>query len=400
MSLTLSNVEHTLANKLHVLADVAFDDSYAIGGESITANNVGLSTIERLIIEPCQGYTFEWDSTNSKIKVFTNAPVVVHEELVTCTTKVGYLKWPAAHINYIVGATANYIPIAGGVTPATGQCSVDQGFNEETGVLTKGYRTKLTFSDTVTTCYVSYVTQAWKEVTDNMEQAKIVGAGSDVATKIYGNTSMAENALEAADIVSLGCDIVAMQSITWNDGGTIRVPELLKDGGTPAATMEMEIDFINSGNAEVVTKATDVVDTEDDEMHFVYIKYPASGFLHDRFTNAGIDASGDTLTWTGNPLIYGSCGQLPMTTSDKKAYFIKCSDTLAAGEINFTSHPWYPGITLAIVPVCTAHADTDETIVPAWINGHPSEIATVPLECPDGTNLSNLSAVRVLAIGY
>lgn len=402
MSLTISNTEPTLGNKLHVLADVAFDSSYAIGGESVTANNFGLSTIERLVVEPCQGYTFEWDKTNSKIKVFMQAPPIVHEEVVTCTSSVGYLKWPAAHINYIVEADANYIPIAGDVAPASGQCSVDQGFNEVTGVLTKGYRTKLTFNATnsVTTCYVSYVTQAWKEVTDNMEQAKIIGAGSDTATKIYGNTDMADNPLEAADIVSLGCDIVAMQSITWNDGGTIKVPELLKDGGSPAATLEMEIDFVNSANAEVVCLQADAIDTEDDEMHFVYIKKPSSGFLNERFTNAGIAHASDVIIFTANPLLYGTCGQVPMTTSDKKAYWIKGSDTLAAGEINWTHLPHFINDGASVAPSATCHADTDETVVPAWIAGDPSEIATVPLECPDGTDLSNLSAVRVLAIGY
>lgn len=401
MALTISSINNSMfGNKLAIMADVAFDSSYAIGGEALTANKFGLTTIERLIADTCQGYTFEYDYTNSKIKVFQSAPPIVHEETVTCTDKVGYLRWPAAHINYIVEADANYIPIAGDITPATGQCAVDQGFNEVTGVLTKGSRTKLTFYDSVTTCYVSYATQAWKDLTDNMEQAKIVGAGSDVAVKTYGNSGMAANPLEAADIVSLGTDIIAMQSITWNNGGTISVPEVLKDGGTPAATLEMEIDFVKSSNAEVVCLQADAIDTADDEMHFVYIKKPSSGFLSDRFTNAGIAHSSDVIIFTGYPLIYGTCGQLPVTTSDKKAYWIKVSDTLAADEINWTHHPWMPGTSIQAVPHATCHSGTDETLVPAWIAGDPSEIDTVPLECPNATDLSNLTAIKVMAVGY
>ena len=401
MALTVSNIDNSMfGNKYAIMADVAFDSSYAIGGEALAANAFGLNTIERLIVEPCQGYTFEYDHTDHLLKVFAPAPPIVHEELVTCTSKVGYLKWPAAHINYIVAATANYIPIAGGVTPASGQCSVDQGFDESTGVLTKGYRTKLTFEDAVTTCYVSYATQAWKELTDNMEQAKITGAGSDTATKNYGNSGMAADPLEAADVVSLGTDIIAMQSITWSDGGTIKVPELLKDGGTPAATLEMEIDFVKSSNAEVVCLTADAIDTASDIMYFVYITKPSSGFLSERFTNADIAHSSDVIIFTANPLIYGSCGQLPMTTSDKKAYWIKGSDTLAAGEINWTHLPHFINDASSVAPSATCHSATDETVVPAWIAGDPSEIATVPLQCYDTTDLSNLSAVKVMAIGY
>lgn len=62
------------------LGTMAFDSSYPTGGEAITAANVGLSTIDRLEIEngSASGYRFEWDSTNSNIKVYWDNAAVTH----------------------------------------------------------------------------------------------------------------------------------------------------------------------------------------------------------------------------------------------------------------------------------------------------------------------------------
>lgn len=287
MALTTSNVEHTLGNKLHVLADVAFDDSYAIGGESITANNLGLSTIERLVIEPCQGYTFEWDDTNSKIKVFQNAPPIVHEEVVTVTSNVGYLKWPAAHIEYISDGADAFLAIPGGLTPVQKSCAVDMGFSLTTGVLTKGQRCSLTFhaTDAVTSVYVSYVTQAWKEVTDNMVQACMTSGA-----RTYGHADMAF-AAATPDIVTLGEDFVALQSVCWNNGGTITPMTALVDDATEgAAATEVVVDFRKTTTfGEIGFNETDAIDTTGDVVYINYIRDPGAGsFLYDRFTNATI----------------------------------------------------------------------------------------------------------------
>jgi hypothetical protein len=285
MALTTSNVEHTLGNKLHVLADVAFDSSYAIGGESISANNLGLSTIERLVIEPCQGYTFEWDADNAKIKVFQPAPPIVHEEVVTCTSKVGYLKYPAAHIEYVSDGADAFLVIPGGLTPVTKSVAVDMGFSLTTGVLTKGQRCSLTFYDAVTTVYVSYVTQAWKEVTDNMVQACMTAG---VLT--YGHDDLTFT-IGTPDVVKLGEDFVAMQSVCCNFNGTITPYTAMVDDGTlGAAATECIVDFRKGSTyGEVDFHATDAVDAATATIYFNYIRDPGAGsFLYDRFTNATI----------------------------------------------------------------------------------------------------------------
>lgn len=400
MALTISNVENQMwGNKLAPFADVAFDNSYAIGGESYTANKFGLNTVERLMIEPQQGYSFDIDYTNLKIKVFQKAPPIVHEEVVTVTDHVGYLKWPAAHIEYVTDDADAFLTIPGGLTPVQKSVAVDMGFNLTTGVLTKGQRCSLTFhaTDAVASVKVSYITQAWKEVTDNMVQACMTSGA-----RTYGHADMSFT-VGTPDIIKLGEDFIALQSVCFNDDGTITPMTALVDGATEgAAATECVVDFRKTTSlGEVGFNETDAVDTTDDVVYFNYIRDPGAGsFLYDRFTNATIADSNDTVTLTGYPLLYCTCGGFPTESTTKKAKMVSKATTLAAGEVHWTSHPWFPGTTVAIVPILTMHADTDIDLTPGWIVGDPSEIATVPLECTNGTDLENLSAVKMTAIGF
>lgn len=51
-----------------VYATLAFDSSYPAGGETLILSEVGLASIDQLIIPSMKGYTFEW--TGSKVKAF------------------------------------------------------------------------------------------------------------------------------------------------------------------------------------------------------------------------------------------------------------------------------------------------------------------------------------------
>lgn len=400
MALTVSNIDNSMfGNKFAVLADVAFDSSYAFEGESLTANQFGLNTIERLIAEPKNGYTFEYDHTNNKLKAFVAAPPIVHEEIVTVTSNVGYLKYPAAHIEYVSDGTDDYGVIPGGLTPTAKLVAVDMGFNLTTGVLTRGQRCSLTFlaGDSVSEVKVSYITQAWKEVADNMVQACMTSGA-----RTYGHADMSFTT-GTPDIVKLGEDFVALQSVIWSNGGTLTRMSALKDDATVGAgATECVVDFRKATTyGEIGFNETDAVDTSGDIIYFNYIRDPGAGhFLYDRFTNAEITDSLDTVTFTGWPLLYCTCGGIPMESTTKKCFFTSVSDTVAAGEGHWTSHPFAPGATMAIVPVLTMHADTDDDTFPAWICGHPSEIQTVPLECMNGFDLSSLTGVKVMAIGF
>lgn len=77
MGLTISNVDNSaLANKRVVFAELAFDSSYPTGGESLTANALGLLDIDRVFVEPKDGYTFEYDHSASKLKAMVPVNVV------------------------------------------------------------------------------------------------------------------------------------------------------------------------------------------------------------------------------------------------------------------------------------------------------------------------------------
>ena len=282
MALTISDINNSMfGNKLAIMADVAFDSEYAFGGEALAANVFGLTEIERLIVDTCQGYTFEYDYTNSKVKVFQNAPPIVYEEVVTVTDDIGYLKWPAAHIEYVTDDTDDYRVIPGGLTPTAKFVAVDMGFNLATGVLTKGQRTSLTFlaGDSVTSCKVSYITQAWKDVTDNMVQACMTSGA-----RTYGHADLTF-AAATPDIVKLGEDFVALQSVCWDNGGTLTPMSALKDDATEGTgATECVVDFQKASTfGEIGFNEDDAVDTTDDVVYFNYIRDPGSGFLHDRF---------------------------------------------------------------------------------------------------------------------
>lgn len=54
-----------------VIADITFDSSYPTGGESLTANQFGLNTLDFVLPAPAGGYVLEFDHANSKLKAFT-----------------------------------------------------------------------------------------------------------------------------------------------------------------------------------------------------------------------------------------------------------------------------------------------------------------------------------------
>jgi len=261
---------------------LAFDSSYPAGGESMTFS----FTPNTVNIEPQNGFTFAYDHTNSKVKVYQQAPPIVHEEVVTVSavTDIGYLKYPAAHIEYVSDDTNNYFVIPGGLTPTAKMVAVDMGFSLTTGVLTKGKRTALQFlaADNVTSCKVSYITQAWKEIADNMVQACMT---SGAAT--YGHADLAFGAA-TPDVVTIGEDMVAAQSVCWNDGGTLKNMTALKDAGTlGTGATECIIDF---ADGLISFHQTDAVDTTGDILYFNYIRDPGAGyFIHDRLDITEID---------------------------------------------------------------------------------------------------------------
>lgn len=62
----------SLGSRRSVTGKITFDDSYASGGESLTAANIGLGVIESISFNHGEdGYVFKYDHTNKKVIVYT-----------------------------------------------------------------------------------------------------------------------------------------------------------------------------------------------------------------------------------------------------------------------------------------------------------------------------------------
>lgn len=393
MALTISNKSYDITSvKRLTYCDIAFDSSYAFGGESLTPSSVGLTRIERAIFANQSGFTFEYDVTNQKVKVFAPAPPIVHNELVTVTSNVGTLKYPAAYIMHVSYGNAAYKVIPGGLTPVTTTVSVSEP--------AWGVRNTLTFlsTDSVTYVYVTYITQAWKEVFDNYVLATLT-AGA----RVGGHADLTFTA-GTPDTLDLGEYAVAIQSVMWNDAGTYKACKACYAGVDPATT-EVAIDFTNSSSSEtrVSFREEDTVDTALDTVYVQYIKKPTSGFLYDRFVEEDdLTPSSDVVTCSSghlsgsNMLLYGSCGDMPGPTG---AYANIISSLEAVGTTATLIQPTTLNSATNTMTLGSNHADSDH-VKPSYLVGWPYEIpGLVPLEVANAFNLEDITGIKAIFIG-
>ncbi len=71
MGLTISNLQRVSeGNKWKILGKLAFTGTYTTNGESLAPNSLGLNTIDNIFLQSEQGYSFEFDYANNKVKVF------------------------------------------------------------------------------------------------------------------------------------------------------------------------------------------------------------------------------------------------------------------------------------------------------------------------------------------
>ena len=67
---------YKLSNGFGVVADVTMNDSYPTGGESVTPEQFGLSALAFVLPSSADGYFFEFDHTNGKLKAYVPVSVV------------------------------------------------------------------------------------------------------------------------------------------------------------------------------------------------------------------------------------------------------------------------------------------------------------------------------------
>lgn len=490
MAVTVNDKVYTVwGNKAVMLSNLAFDSSYPFGGESFNTDLLlGLHEIDTVLFEHKAGFSFEYDYSNDKIKVFRDAPPLVFEEYHELDSSYQFtLDYPPAFITNIAQPGQNiklrspgisYATLGDGEASATAQFAAgtrstfivdpvdllggdgaftggstnwtlasgwEYGTNavahssNGTGTLAhdtfaavvgKKYRLTYTISSwsvgtvtptlggtagtavgadgtytedfTATTTdgivftptnaarftidsitiesldvYTTYVTQAWKDVWDNLVQDETKTLATGANTLSSGNKIIA-------------CMYVDQTTAT-----------------AAALAMVDEDDTVASGEIDLAFGATTAQLTAHSAQNakavkVTYIKDPGSGFLHDRFfknegaTKAGSDPYTNTFDYP--ILLWGYTGQMPVNGQATER-IIDYAGTPEAGECVVD---WFnPGTRGAAAPASgtVVGLKDDQTGTASGVWGVISEIQTVPLEVRDGENLSALSAVRAVFIG-
>ena len=134
----------SFGNRIGYVADAAFSGAYPFGGESFNPETLfGIHNADMVIAETADGFKFQFDKANNKLKAFAPAPIIVHEEEHTPDTSTGLitLDYPAAFIQNVAQSGGQNLAMRStGLTIATmaaNQCCL-------AAQMAKGVRTQLT----------------------------------------------------------------------------------------------------------------------------------------------------------------------------------------------------------------------------------------------------------------
>lgn len=340
------------------MADIAFDSSYLSGGEGFDPERLfGIHEIRSVLIPPANGRQFVYDPTNKKIKVLSNAPAIVYEEKHTIADNAITLNYPAAYIMGICQADGPLKLTTSGATLAAAEC-------KPSSIFTKDARPTINFhSGASGVVYVTYITQAWKEVWDNLVQEEVVAVTTNTGNLV--NQAIAIQAIKSTGTTSTNCC-------------------LMDDKDDTVATAECAIDMTSTSKS-LTFAAADVVTSAV----VTYIKKPSSGFLLNRFiAEEAMSAASNVCTPAYPILLWGYSGQIPENGALTEQ-FISLAGTAGANESKFDL--------MFHTTRITGHSITTGTAMYVW--GRPWEIPAVPLELVDGDDLSVMSSVSVLVIG-
>lgn len=369
----------SVGNRRATKGTLTFDSSYATGGESLTAANVGLGRLDDIQFnQGTSGYIFEYDYSNAKVKVRRTgsgpaaAPLLVVEEAVTVSAHAGTLAYPPAYIVSVEvtagGSTPTCHVVPTGETPAQSECAVS--------FVTGGLVFNTT--DAVTAARVTYFPQ--REGHPIFDPSNLVV--DEVIVASASKTALANRAL-------------AVQYVYDDTDGVRNVLEPV--GEAPTATHNAVIDILNGSSG------TDIDFHADDATNSIkvtYLKYPSSGFQSWQFindTDITLNDAGATELWdwdadggySGAVGIvvpgYGTALVGEETATNKENVIGGPSETLADG--------------VAVWEVLNNIIDTDNTGVlttlatPFFIVSPLAANATGSLE--EAESLTNLSAVSV-----
>ena len=352
------------------IGTLAFDSSYPLGGESLTFDH----ELKHIEIEPQGGYTFEYDHTNKKVKVFRPGQSLIIEESVTAASNVGTLKHKPFYILAIdvtaTTTTGPYNVIPKGRTPLTTECAVD---------FTTGGLTFLT-GDAVTAARVTYIPL---HETGPFSSSNLVV--DEAVTATIAKTNLAYQA-------------AAVQYVYNTTPATPLRMILEPVGEAPTASGNAVIDINDTSDG------TDVDCHDDDKtdvFNITYIKYgtfkPYAQLGDGDLTldsSGGIEAYNFTAHHYGDLAIPGLGTQMvgeANTTVNVEHIWSGPSVSLAASvpTLEFELNQWRTNeataITTLAVPIIFISALTTEN---------------AKLELATGTSLAALTSVKYKAIGY
>jgi len=354
---------------------IAFDSSYAFGGESISTITGKFKNCLNVVCESKGGYTFEYDDTNSKLKVFAPAPPIVYDEVQTIASTAITLDYPAAAILNIASATATWLLVEPSATLGAGECQLS-------AAMSAGARPTINFYTGATGAVtVAYITQAWADIWNN----RVASSALTTATHV-------------ASLGAVACYIESCEAVGTT--GSSR-PKYIR-GGDAAATLECEVDFTDAGGSNLTTMtfyATDAITAAT----VTYIELPSSGFVYNRFVE---DEDLTMTTGTGAsayPILFTAFGsQIPDYTAaaERDPHSLMMPEADALGTSAECAIDYHKIKTVAGTQIRT-NDTTSDAVSLTYVWGNMAEIpGLVPLEVKNATNLSALTTVRFRAVGY
>ena len=295
----------------------------------------------------------------------------------TYTLKGTVSSWSAGTVTPTLGGTAGAAVGEDGTFTQEITATTTDGLIFTPSNLSRFTLDSVTVYDQDEPVYVTYVTQAWKDVWDNLvqDEEKTLATGA--------NTLTSGNKIAAC---------MYIDQITATAAALTMVDE-----DDTAASGEIDLAF-NSATAQFTANAAQNAKA----VKTTYIKVPASGFLADRlFTNEGATKAGGgpyTNTFDYPILLWGYTGQLPVN-GGATLRMIDFAGTPETGE--FVVDWFNPGTRGAAAPASGTVAGVFDNVTgtAAGIWGTIQEIQTVPLEVRDGEDLSALTSVKAFFIG-
>ncbi len=162
MGLThVDRLRTVIGNKRLVISEATFDSSYPTGGESCTPADLGLNTIESLVVLGASGVAaagrfFQWDATNKKILAFN--PVTAHTHVAGAITVDSHTHTAGAitvdpHIHGVT--TYSDTPITATAAAAAPGGTVATAASAATAAATAGAATEVAASASLSTVVVT-----------------------------------------------------------------------------------------------------------------------------------------------------------------------------------------------------------------------------------------------------